>query len=38
MADLEQQNATYKETLAQFHGEMNIFQGNMNTIVEYLQA
>lgn len=28
----------YKETLAQFQGEKNIFWGNMNTIMEYIQA
>lgn len=38
MADLEQENATYRETLAQFQGKMDTFQGNMNTILEYLQA
>lgn len=38
MADLEQENATYRETLAQFQDIMNAFQGNMNTIIEYLQA
>lgn len=35
---MEQENATYRETLAQFQGKMYIFQGNMNTIMEYLQA
>ena len=38
MEDLEQENAMYKETLTQFQGEMNIFQGNMNAIMEYIQA
>lgn len=38
MADLEQENDVYKETLAQFQGEMNTSQGNMNTILEYIQA
>ncbi|XP_050908999.1 uncharacterized protein LOC127122752 [Lathyrus oleraceus] len=38
MADLEQENATYRETLAQVQGRMYTFQGNMNTILEYLQA
>lgn len=38
MTDLEQENATYRETLDQFQGRMDTFQGNMNTIMEYLQA
>lgn len=38
MEDLEQENAMYKETFAQFRGGLNSFQGNMNTIMEYLQA
>lgn len=38
MGYMEQENSTYKETLAQFHGRMDTFQGNMNTILEYLQV
>lgn len=38
MADLEQENDTYRDTLAQVQGKMDTFQGNMNTILEYLQA
>lgn len=38
MADIEQENATYRETLAQVQGKIDTFQGNMNTILEYLQA
>ncbi|CAL5189189.1 unnamed protein product [Lathyrus oleraceus] len=38
MADMEQENATCRETMAQFQGRMDTFQGNMNTILEYLQA
>ncbi|XP_050896091.1 uncharacterized protein LOC127102802 [Lathyrus oleraceus] len=35
---MEQENPTYRETLALFQGKMDTFQGNMNTIMEYLQA
>lgn len=38
MEDLEQENATNRETLAQFQGEIDTFQSNINTIMEYLQA
>lgn len=38
MTDLKQENATYRETLAQFQGKMDTFQGNMDTILEYFQA
>lgn len=36
MADLEQENVTYKETLDQFQGKIDQFQGEMDTILEYL--
>lgn len=38
MADFETENAAIKETLAQVQGEMNLFRGNMETIMEYLQT
>ena len=38
MTDLEQENATYRETLAQVQGEMNLLWDNMEAIVKYLQT
>lgn len=38
MVDMEQENATYRETLAQFQGKIDTFQGNMNTVLKYIQA
>lgn len=38
MADFEIENAVVKETLAQVQGEMKLFRGNMETIVEYIQT
>lgn len=38
MADYEIENAIVKETLAQVQGEMNLFWGNMETILKYLQT
>lgn len=38
MADFETENVVVKETLAQVQGKMNLFQGNMETIMEYLQT
>lgn len=38
MTDMEQENATYRETFAQFQGKLDTFQGNMNTIIEYIPA
>ena len=38
MVDYESDNITVKETLAQVQGEMNLFRGNMETILEILQA
>lgn len=38
MAYMEHENDTYRETLAQFRGKMDLFQGNMDVIMEYLHA
>lgn len=38
MADIEYENHVVKETLAQFQGKMDLFQGNMEAVMEYLQA
>lgn len=38
MADFESESADVKETLAQVQGERNLFQGNMENIMEYLQT
>lgn len=38
MADYKSNNPAVKETLAQLQGKMDLFQGNMETIMEYLQA
>lgn len=38
MADYESDNVVVRETLAQVHGRMNLFQGNMETILEILQT
>lgn len=37
MAHYESDNATVRESLAQVQGEINIFRGNMETILEILQ-
>lgn len=38
VANFETGNADVKETMAHVQGEMNFFQGNMETIMEYLQT
>lgn len=38
MIDVEQENATYTETLEQLQGQMNQFQGKVDTIMEYLRT
>lgn len=38
MVDIEHENFVVKETLAQFQGKMDLFQCNMDVIMEYLQA
>lgn len=38
MADFVIESTAIKETLAQVQGEMNLFRGNMETIIEYLQT
>lgn len=38
MAEYEADNAAVRESLAQVQGEMNLFSGNMETILEILQS
>ena len=38
MAEYEADNAVVRESLAQVQGEMNLFRGNMETILELLQS
>lgn len=38
MAEIEQENVTYKETLDQFQGKMDQFQGKMDTQLELFRT
>lgn len=38
MVDYEYDNTAVKESLAQVQGEMNLFRGNLETILEILQT
>lgn len=38
MAEYEADNAAVRESLAKVQGEMNLFRGNMETILEILQS
>lgn len=38
MADMEQENSTYREILVEFQGKIDLSQGNMDVIRRYFQA